>query len=164
MLSAFKECRMGIDEILKLIEVVQGTDIQELEVASGDWKVRIARNLPHTAAAVAHAVPTHHTHVPVEPPAAAGGMAAVVVSIAENNLIQFNSPMVGTFYRASEPGVEPYVKENDTVASGQTLCIIEAMKLMNDIPSEVSARVVKILVEDGQPVEYDQPLFLLGPA
>lgn len=152
---------MGIDEILKLIDVVQGTDIQELEVANGDWKVRIARNLPHAPTYVAQAVPTQYA--PALPTVGTGVSPAVVVPVAEHSFTQLTSPMVGIFYRATEPGAEPYIKENDVVTPGQTLCIIEAMKLMNDIPSEINARVVKILVENGQPVDYGQPLFLLEP-
>lgn len=153
---------MGIDEILKLIDVVQGTDIQELEVANGDWKVRITRNLHQATTHVSQAVPTHYAPA-LTPVVETGVSSSVVEQVVQNNLHQLTSPMVGTFYRGSEPGAEPYIRENDVVALGQTLCIIEAMKLMNDIPSEMSARVVKILVENGQPVEYGQPLFLLEP-
>ncbi|HEX68297.1 MAG TPA: acetyl-CoA carboxylase biotin carboxyl carrier protein [bacterium] len=77
---------------------------------------------------------------------------------------EIRSPIVGTFYRAPAPGAEPYVKEGDTIRKGQVLCIVEAMKVMNEIESDISGSVVKILVENGQPVEYNQPLFLIEPS
>jgi len=80
---------------------------------------------------------------------------------SEDNYYQIRSPMVGTFYRSPSPGAEPYVKEGDIVKKGQVLCIIEAMKVMNEIESDVTGRIVKVLVENGKPVEYNQPLFLV---
>jgi acetyl-CoA carboxylase biotin carboxyl carrier protein len=79
-------------------------------------------------------------------------------------MVTVEAPMVGTFYRASSPTADPYVREDDVVKQGQILCIIEAMKLMNEIESKVSGRIVRVLVENGQPVEYGQPLFLVEPA
>ncbi len=145
---------MGIDEILKLIEIIQETDVQELEVAKGDWKVRIARMMPAQAPQGVSA-----------PPAAPVPVAAVeaVTAVSNSSHVEIVSPMVGTFYRAPEPDADSFVNENDKVAPGQTMCIIEAMKLMNPIQSEIKGRVVEILVENAQPVEYGQPLFLLEP-
>ena len=145
---------MGIDEILKLIEIIQETDVQELEVAKGDWKVRIARMMPAQAPQTVRAPPA----VPV--PVAA---VEAVPAVSNSSHVEIVSPMVGTFYRAPEPDADSYVNENDKVAPGQTMCIIEAMKLMNPIQSEIKGRVVEILVENAQPVEYGQPLFLLEP-
>ena len=151
---------MGVDEILKLIESLQDTDIQELEISNGDSKVRIVRLMPVPVAAVPQGiqvvpvVPTPTTDVSIEDE---GG-------VTNHSYIEVTSPMVGTFYRATEPDSDPFVKEREEVISGQQLCIIEAMKLMNPILSETNGRVVKILVEDAQPVEYGQPLFLLEPA
>jgi acetyl-CoA carboxylase biotin carboxyl carrier protein len=113
----------------------------------------------------AHALPAA-VHAP---PAAAGATAPavaahpVVADVAPVTTIAVEAPMVGTFYRASSPTAEPYVKEGDVVKEGQILCIIEAMKLMNEIESKVSGRVVTIAVENGQAVEYGQPLFLIDP-
>jgi acetyl-CoA carboxylase biotin carboxyl carrier protein len=90
--------------------------------------------------------------------------APVVDAAAAAKLTTIEAPMVGTFYRASSPTAEPYVREGDIVKEGQILCIIEAMKLMNEIESKASGRIVKILVENGQPVEYGQPLVLIDPA
>lgn len=155
---------MGIEEILKLIETIQHTDIQELEVVNGDWKVRIARMVPHAGVTDAPGAPAAQ---PADPPLTAtspGDPAETTQNGEYARYVELTSPMVGTFYQAPEPGASPFVHENDLVTPGQTLCIIEAMKLMNDIPSEIRARVVKILVENAQPVEYGQPLFLLEPA
>ena len=82
----------------------------------------------------------------------------------ESNLIQIKSPMIGTFYRSSSPDKPPYIKVGDRVAKGDTVCIVEAMKLFNEIESEVGGKIVKVLVEDAQPIEYDQPLFLVDPS
>ncbi|MBM3265879.1 MAG: acetyl-CoA carboxylase biotin carboxyl carrier protein [candidate division Zixibacteria bacterium] len=155
---------MGIDEILKLIETVQRTDIQELEVENGDWRVRIARTAGH----VVHGPIVQPTYTPVAPiapqPPLVLPIEADVNLEKSDRYVELASPMVGTFYRSSEPGAPAFVNENDMITPGQTLCIIEAMKLMNEIPSEIHARIVKILVENAQPVEYGQPLFLLEPA
>ena len=155
---------MGIDEVLKLIETLRDTDIQEVEVAEGDRKIRIVRMTPGATAA---AVPP-----PVaDPPAAAALPPAENVSSdngpaasADSTYVEVTSPMVGTFYRSPEPDADPFVQEQDRISSGQQLCIIEAMKLMNPIQSELNGRVMAILVEDAQPVEYGQPLFLIEPA
>ncbi|HXH84624.1 MAG TPA: acetyl-CoA carboxylase biotin carboxyl carrier protein, partial [Candidatus Tectomicrobia bacterium] len=96
--------------------------------------------------------------------ALAGAEQSVVADVVAPGLVTIEAPMVGTFYRASAPGAPPYVAEGDVVKEGQILCIIEAMKLMNEIESRAAGRVVKILVENGQPVEYGQPLFLLEPS
>ncbi len=151
---------MGIDEILKLIESLQDTDIQELEISNGDSKVRIARLMPVPAAAITqgfHPIPvtsTPGTDVSIEDDD----------GVINHSYIEVTSPMVGTFYSAPEPDADPFVKESEEVISGQQLCIIEAMKLMNPILSETNGRIVKILAKDAQPVEYGQPLFLLEPA
>ena len=128
----------------------------EIEVSVGDVRVRLARAAAPAApaalvsAAAGLAAPTVAT-APVESAHAAG-------------LVPVEAPMVGTFYRASSPGAEPYVREGDPVKEGQILCIIEAMKLMNEIEAKVAGHVVKIFPENGQPVEYGQPLFLIDPA
>jgi acetyl-CoA carboxylase biotin carboxyl carrier protein len=154
---------MGIDEILTLIEAVQNTDIHELEVSNGDWKVRISRLTPSAAPAVSNGASLDPPAVSIPPVSAPEPPAEAARHEEQQGYIELTSPIVGTFYRAPEPGAEPFVKENDIVVPGQTMCIIEAMKLMNDIPSEIKARIVKILVENAQPVEYGQPLFLLEP-
>jgi acetyl-CoA carboxylase biotin carboxyl carrier protein len=98
------------------------------------------------------------------PPAPApGGATTPAAEAASSSLVTIEAPMVGTFYRSSSPGSDPYVREGDTVKQGQILCIIEAMKLMNEIESKVSGRIAKILVDNAQAVEFGQPLFLLDP-
>ena len=106
------------------------------------------------APAPAVGAPTEHKPAP-----AAGGAEK-----EDAKLIQVKSPMIGTFYRSSSPDKPPYVKVGDRVAKGDTVCIVEAMKLFNEIESEVSGKIVKVLVEDAQPIEYDQPLFLVDPS
>ncbi|MBI2203212.1 MAG: acetyl-CoA carboxylase biotin carboxyl carrier protein [Candidatus Rokubacteria bacterium] len=123
--------------------------LNEIEVDREGLRVRVQRGAP---VAAVHAVPT--SAAPVAAP------ASVVDHVAADHTT-IEAPMVGTFYRASSPTAEPYVREGDVVKQGQILCIIEAMKLMNEIESKVSGRIVKIAVENAQPVEYGQPLFLI---
>ncbi len=155
---------MGIDEVLKLIETLRDTDIQEVEVVEGDRKIRIVRMTPGVTAAPVPA-PAADPHAQAAAPLAEhvqqdDGQADSL----DHTYVEVTSPMVGTFYRSPEPDAEPFVQEQDRISSGQQLCIIEAMKLMNPIQSELNGRVMAILVEDAQPVEYGQPLFLIEPA
>ena len=128
-------------------------DLAEIEVSLGTLKVRLQRP---GAAPAAYPVPMAPAPTP-----AAGPVVDVVTSAT---LVTVEAPMVGTFYRSSSPTAEPYVRDGDVVKQGQVLCIIEAMKLMNEIESKAAGRIEKILVENGQPVEYGQPLFLIEPA
>ena len=155
---------MGIDEVLKLIESLRDTDIQEVEVAEGDRKIRVVRMTPGTTAAVVPApVADPHTQA-AAPPAESAPQDNGRADSADSTYVEVTSPMVGTFYRSPEPDSDPFVQEQDRISAGQQLCIIEAMKLMNPIQSELNGRVKAILVEDAQPVEYGQPLFLIEPA
>ena len=156
---------MRIDEIMKLIESVQQSDIDELEVSGWGRKVRIVRRANHNSS-------IHATIVDPAPPMRPAVVDSTPVALPSQpssepvpakSLVEIISPMVGTFYRAPAPDADPYVKENDIVVVGQKVCIIEAMKLMNEILSETKGRIVEILVENGQPVEYGQPLLLLEP-
>ncbi len=155
---------MGIDEVLKLIEALQDTDIQEVEVADGDRKIRIVRMTPGTTGTTAPAPVVNPLTVAAGPPAENVSSDNGPATPADNTYVEVTSPMVGTFYQSPEPDAEPFVKEQDRISTGQQLCIIEAMKLMNPIQSELNGRVMAILVEDAQPVEYGQPLFLIEPA
>ena len=153
----------GLAEIRRLIRLVQRTGIGELEVSFGDRTVRIAAQAPHPVNA------GHSQAVAVSAPAAEDAVTAVAGKAppapqATEELAAVTSPMVGTFYRAPAPDADPYVEVGDLVEMGQTVCIIEAMKLMNEIESERRGRVVKILVENAQPVEFGQKLFLIEPA
>jgi acetyl-CoA carboxylase biotin carboxyl carrier protein len=129
--------------------------LAEVEVESADVRVRVQR------AVAASALPSPVTVA--TPPAPAVVEQPIVTDVTSPALIAMEAPMVGTFYRASSPTAEPYVQEGDVVKEGQVLCIIEAMKLMNEIESKVAGRVARILVENGQAVEYGQPLFLIDP-
>jgi len=147
---------MDLRKLKKLIDLVQESGISELEVTEGEEKVRIAKHLALAAAPAAHAVT-----LPM--PIAAAPVSAsqeTEQSLPDGSVI--HSPMVGTFYRAASPGAKPFVDVGQSVGNGDRLCIIEAMKLMNEIESEYEGVVKAILVENGQPVEYGQPLFVIG--
>jgi len=150
---------MDLRKLKKLIDLVQESGIAELEVTEGEERVRIVRS-GRVAAEAVLTVPAHPpaTAVAAAPPAGAPA-AAEAAAPPEGHAVK--SPMVGTFYRASAPGAKPFVEIGDTVKAGQTICIIEAMKLMNEIESDQEGVVKAILAENGQPVEYGEPLFLI---
>ena len=153
---------MNQKELKELIEFLKEQDIAEFELERGDVKVRIKRGTPVAVAPLtlpisAAPVPTPTTALPVS------ASASPPAKSADEGLHQVKSPIVGTFYESPSPGSPPFVKPGDTVEAGQVLCIIEAMKLMNEIEADVSGEVVKRLVNNGQPVEYGQPLFSIRP-
>ena len=161
---------MNLQEIKQLIKVVEKSDIGEIEIEEEGFKIRISKNskffTPTPAPAVKQAEPVAQAPAVPEVPAPAAEPAvekpeAKEEPVVGDNIVEVRSPMVGTFYRAPAPDADPYVEVGDTVTVGQTLCIIEAMKLMNEIQSEVNGKIVKILVENAQPVEFDQVLFLI---
>jgi len=144
--------------VRRLIHLVQRTGIGELEVSSGGRTVRISAfgaSTGHASPAIAPAAPAAER--------LAGSAASERPDTAPNTTVAITSPMVGTFYRAPAPDADPYLEVGDTVDIGQTACIVEAMKLMNEIESEVRGKIVKVLVENAQPVEYGQSLFLVEP-
>ena len=149
---------MDLRKLKKLIDLVQESGISELEVTEGEEKVRIAKQL--TAAPVAHQVyaPAPVAHAASAPVTAAAEPA--VASQPEGHIVK--SPMVGTFYRASSPEGKPFAEVGDSVKQGQTLCIVEAMKLLNEIEADATGVIKAILVENGQPVEFGEPLFIIG--
>jgi acetyl-CoA carboxylase biotin carboxyl carrier protein len=164
---------MNQKELKELIEFLKEQDIAEFELERGDVKVRIKRALPnasvpqdarlvavpaapppaplpaHPAPPAAHSTPAPAKEAPAEPP--------------EEDLHAVRSPIVGTFYEAPSPGAPPFVKIGDLVEVGQVLCIVEAMKLMNEIESDVAGEIAKKLVTNGQPIEYGQELFVIRP-
>ena len=154
---------MNLKELKELIEMLKNTDISELEIERSGAKVRIRKGgdvtfhpaMPRMeyppSAIVAPAVPEPAKATPEKAP-----------EPVKTNQIKVTSPIVGTFYRASSPDKPPYVEVGDVVKKGQVLCIIEAMKLMNEIEADAAGVIKAILVENGQPVEYGQPLFILG--
>ena len=144
---------MDIRKLKKLIELIEESDIADIEIREGEESVRIAR---YTAAvAPAMAAPAVAAHPPHLQPAAGGEVEEKITG----HIVR--SPMVGTFYRSSSPDSRPFVEIGQAVREGETLCIIEAMKILNQIESDKSGVVARILVENGQPVEYNQPLFVI---
>jgi acetyl-CoA carboxylase biotin carboxyl carrier protein len=162
---------MNQKELKELIDFLIEKDISEFELERGDVKVRIKRGGDSTAPILAHTVPVPMAQVPVAQapgaPAVHGSAhvpsAPTPSAIPEEELHEVKSPIVGTFYESPAPGAAPFVKPGDQVAAGQVLCIIEAMKLMNEIEADASGEVVRVLVNNGQPVEYGQALFAIRP-
>ncbi|MEZ8231584.1 acetyl-CoA carboxylase biotin carboxyl carrier protein [Vibrio splendidus] len=148
---------MDIRKIKKLIELVEESGISELEISEGEESVRISRNSPVSAAPIQYAA----APAPVAAPVAAAPVAAEAAAPAVPAGHQVLSPMVGTFYGAPSPDAKPFVKVGQSVTAGETLCIVEAMKMMNQIEADKSGVVTAILVEDGQPVEFDQALVII---
>ena len=149
---------MDIRKVKKLIELLEESDVAEIEIHEGEESVRISRASTIVSQAIA---------APVAAPVAAAPTRESAVETApsapskpEGHIIR--SPMVGTFYRSSSPGAKPFIVEGQAVTNGETLCIIEAMKILNQIESDKTGKVVEILVENGQPVEYNEPLFVIG--
>ena len=155
---------MDIRKIKKLIELIEDSDVAEIEIKEGEESVRISRSssVAQPMANVGGHYPAPPAPVPAAPaPAAEPPAAAEPAEEEELKGHVIHSPMVGTFYRASSPGAKPFVEVGDTVSSGETLCIIEAMKILNQIEADTSGKVTRILVDNGQPVEYNQPLFVI---
>lgn len=151
---------MDIKQIQDLIKFVSKSGVNEVAIEEKDFKITIKTNQEPTY--VTASVPV--AAAPVAPQPAAVAPAAVPVAVSEeSNFITIKSPMIGTFYRSAGPGKPTFANVGDEINNGNVLCIIEAMKLFNEIESEVSGKIVKILVEDAQPVEFDQPLFLVDP-
>ena len=151
---------MDLRKLKTLIDLVAESDIAELEVTEGESKVRIVKSSasPHNQLVMMQ--PQAMAHAPAPAPVAAAAPAAPVDAVPTGHVVK--SPMVGTFYRAASPGTPPFVEVGATVKEGDTLCIIEAMKLLNEIDADASGVIQQILVENGQPVEFGQPLFIIG--
>jgi acetyl-CoA carboxylase biotin carboxyl carrier protein len=163
---------MNLKEIRELIEFLKEQDIAEFELERGDVKVRIKRGAE--AAASTHethyvtmptaVAPVHHEMPAVAPATAPAKPAEKAPEAAPEEILHLvKSPIVGTFYESPSPGAPPFVKPGDKVALGQVLCIVEAMKLMNEIESDVAGEIVKMLVANNQPIEYGQPLYAMRP-
>jgi acetyl-CoA carboxylase biotin carboxyl carrier protein len=160
---------MDLRKLKKLIDLVEDSGIAELEVTEGEEKVKIVKGggagkevvvLSPTAVPVS-TPPSQTASVPAAPaPAVAPAPATETPTSLEGHIVK--SPMVGTFYRAGSPGAKPFVEVGDTVKVGQTVCVIEAMKLMNEIEADKDGVIKAIMVENGQPVEYGEPLMLIG--
>ena len=154
---------MDLKDLRRLVRLVEGSEINELEIEDGESRVRIVKSFAGSQP-VSHTIVSQpqaqSTEVSQSQPAAP---ANEVKSVEDDNLIVVTSPMVGTFYRSPSPGAEAFVKVGDRVSKGQTLCILEAMKLMNELECEVEGTIREILVENAQPIEYGQKLFLIEP-
>lgn len=151
---------MDLNLIKKLIKILEASEVTDLEVEENGTRVKLAKKVRLTQA---FTIPQQQVGLPVHHD------TSVSVSKTEDkknteeksNLHEIKSPIVGTFYRAPAPDADAYVQVGDVVSAGTVLCIVEAMKLMNEIESDISGKIVKILVENGKPVEYNQPLFLI---
>jgi len=155
---------LDLRKLKKLIDLVEESGIAELEITEGEEKVRISRSGTSAAvnASVTPAGPVPQVVAPAVPAAALAPAAAGGPEAAASDGHVLKSPMVGTFYRAPSPGAKPFVEVGQTVSEGDTVCIIEAMKLLNEIEADRSGKIKAILVENGQPVEYGHALMMIG--
>ena len=154
---------MDINLLKKLIKLVEQSDITEFTVQEGELKVKISKNSNQAPQVQYQPAPDYgrQSHGLQQFNTSAESHLSVTTDHAKSNLHEIKSPIVGTFYRAPAPDADPYVQVGDTVSAGSVLCIVEAMKLMNEIESDINGKIVKILVENATPVEYNQPLFLI---
>lgn len=153
---------MDLDIIKRLIKMVDSSGITDLAIEEGELKIRISKKVRVQGSSQPQTY-LHYTPPQAElpSPSAETSSKAKEEPAANSNAYEIRSPIVGTFYRAPAPDADPYVQVGETVTKGTILCIVEAMKLMNEIESDVDGKVVKIFVENGKPVEYNQPLFLI---
>ena len=151
---------MDIRKIKKLIELIEESDVEEIEISEGEESVRISRRSSNAVVAAPALAPA-----PIAAPVAAPAPAVESAEAAEPATPaghSVNSPMVGTFYRSPAPGAAPFAEVGQTISAGDTVCIVEAMKMMNQIEADKSGVIKAILVEDGEPVEFDQPLVIIA--
>mgnify|MGYP002713112403 CR=1 FL=1 len=159
---------MKTKEIRDLIDFIAETGLNEVNIETEELKLSVKRNadvqtvIESAAPAVAQSAPAQAPAAPASQAPAAGSESAAPASAG--NYVEIKSPMIGTFYRSANPESAPFVGVGDSVSVGQTVCIVEAMKLFNEIESEISGTIVKVLVDNATPVEYDQPLFLVDPS
>ena len=157
---------MTLDEIKQLIEFIKGQELTEFELEQDGFKIRIKSGQGHQVAAVPQLSASMPMMAPQMAPIAAASAPATPVAAVDDEggeLCIMKSPIVGTFYRAAEPGAKDFVSVGDTVRKGQVLCIIEAMKLMNEIDSEYDGEITSVYVENGQAVQYGERLFAIRP-
>ncbi len=159
---------MKAKEIQELIDFISNSGLAEVKIETDEFKLSIKKHADSSAPKTEYTpAPTHPPAIPAQqsplsaPPA---GPAANPIKEEATKYIEIKSPMIGTFYRTANPDSEPFIQVGDSITAGQTVCVIEAMKLFNEIESEISGKVVKVLVDNSSPVEYDQPLFLVDPA
>lgn len=156
---------MDLNLIKKLVKILETSEVTDIEIEENGTKIKVAKKVRIAPAMqTINAVPSQPASVSVQQQEELKPVEKKATEeTAETNLHTVRSPIVGTFYRAPAPDADPYVQVGDVVSVGTVLCIVEAMKLMNEIESDVNGKIVKILVENGKPVEYNQPLFLIQP-
>ena len=147
-------------ELQELLDFIAKSGLNKVNIETEEFKISVQRD-PNTKQVVSMAAPMAHAPAPVAAPAAAPAAPAAATEVPANNFKPLKAPMIGTFYRSSGPDSPSFVQVGDMVEKGQVICIIEAMKLFNEIEAEESGRIVKALVDNATPVEYDQPLFLI---
>ncbi len=157
---------MDLNLIRKLVKIVDTSGITDLEIEEDGLRIKVAKKIRNNQANSQPQMIVQSESV--APPASSAAVTEEKAPAEKSkepigNIHEINSPIVGTFYRAPAPDADPYVQVGDSVSPGTVLCVVEAMKLMNEIESDVSGKVVKILVENGKPVEYNQPLFFIEP-
>lgn len=153
---------MELKDIQTLIKFVSSSGVDEVSIERKDFKLSIKKaNKTNEVITVHQAAPVQQAVAAAAPVAPAPSAPQVATPVAASNLVEIKSPMIGTFYRSSSPDKPSFANVGDEVKVGQVICIVEAMKLFNEIESEISGKIVKVLVDDASPVEYDQPLFLV---
>ncbi len=164
---------MDLKQIKNLLNLIAESGVNEVYIEEGDFKIKVKKNsdtIQHVSAAAVPASVTTvdlqsaHRSTPSMPPASTVPVSSPATQESKSKGTIVKSPIVGTFYASPSPDAKPFVSIGDTVSSGDALCIIEAMKIMNEIESDVSGTITKVLVKNGQPVEFDQPLFEVEPA
>jgi acetyl-CoA carboxylase biotin carboxyl carrier protein len=160
---------MEFKQIQELLKAVNKSNISEVSIKDGDFEITIKQANTETQyvtmqPAMQQALPSQQMYAPQQMAQPQTAAPAAAPAVETSNLITVKSPMIGTFYRSSSPDKPSFVNVGDEIKPGQVTCIIEAMKLFNEIESEISGRIIKVLVDDATPVEYDQPLFLVEPA
>ena len=158
---------MDIKEIQNLIKFVSKSGVTEVAIEQGEFKITIKEDQAGEQLYVQQAPVAIHQAAPVAAPVAVAAAPTTTdnADAGDNgNLVEIKSPMIGTFYRRSSPDKDAFVNVGDSISEGDVICIVEAMKLFNEIEAEISGKIVKVLVDDTSPIEYDQPLFLVEPA
>jgi acetyl-CoA carboxylase biotin carboxyl carrier protein len=158
-----KKNAMKPKEIQDLIDYISNTGLAEVKIKTEEFELSVKKYADTATAAPAPQV-FAAAPAPTPAPVAAAPVAAAPSPAPSSNLVEIKSPIIGTFYLTSSPDAAPFVTEGGSISAGKTVCIIEAMKLFNEVESEISGKIVKILVANASPVEYDQPLFLVDPA
>lgn len=161
---------MDIKEIQNLIKFVAKSGVNEVAIEQGEFKITIKSEAEASEQVfvqqpvAVQAAPVVQQSAPAAPAVETAPAAPAAAEASNDNLIEIKSPMIGTFYRRSSPDKDPFVNVGDSISQGDVICIVEAMKLFNEIEAEVSGKIVKVLVDDNSPIEYDQPLFLVDPS